>query len=189
MHAMFILLISIALALGIFSAAVQRGANIVKLDRRMAEMGVIAGALQLLAAAAGYGIGHWILGGDIQRTKSAFLAHVLAGVLLAVVGARMLMVAFQKKTLFEHRMEKIDMKADVLQTLKLCVNSLLAGVACGIMRFNLLSVILTVFAATAVCSVIGYISGRAYGGEQSSRIADAVGGGLLCAVGVLLQIL
>jgi putative Mn2+ efflux pump MntP len=81
------------------------------------------------------------------------------------------------------------MKADVLQTLKLCVNSLLAGVACGIMRFNLLSVILTVFAATAVCSVIGYISGRVYGGEQSSRIADAVGGGLLCAVGVLLQIL
>ena len=66
---------------------------------------------------------------------------------------------------------------------------LLAGVACGIMQFNLLSVILTVFAATAVFAIFGYISGRAYGGEQSSRIAGAVGGGLLCAVGVLLQIL
>lgn len=188
MRVIFVIAVAAALALGIFSVIVQRGANIVKLNKNMVFVALLSGAFQLGAAAAGYGIGLWILSGEIEAERSAFWSHVLAGILLAVVGARMILTATQKKTLLEHRMEHIDTKGDVFLTLKLCVNALLSGVACGIMRVGFGSLIGAVFAACVICAVIGYISGRAYGGEISSRFAGAIGGSLLCAMGVLIQV-
>lgn len=189
MALLYSILIAVALAAGIFATVSESGANIVKLDKRLTAMGLSTGALQIGGTVAGYFIGKWILSGETSRDdRSLFWGHVLAGVLLAIVGVRMLLTALQKKTRFEHRIEKINLQEDTVRVLRLCVNALLAGVACGIMEFNLPVLIIAVFVTCTLSAVFGYISGRSYG-AQSSKEAYAGGGVLFCVLGVILQLL
>lgn len=188
MHLFYIIAIAVALALGIYSVVVQRGANLVKLDRRMTAMSVIWGALELLAACAGYGIGHWLLQRDIAENINLYWVHVLAGFILVVIGIRMLFGAFKKKSLIEHRMENVDMRTDVVLSLKLCVDGLFAGIATGLMQFSIVYVIVAVFVLACVFAVFGYVSGRAWGAEYSQK-ADAAGGVLMCVLGLMIQFL
>lgn len=184
----YIIAIAVALALGIYGVVVQRGANLVKLDAKMTCMSVIWGVLELLAACAGYGIGHWLLQRDLQKNMNLYWIHVLAGFILVVIGIRMLLQAFKKRSLVEHRMENVDIRADVLLSLKLCVDGFFAGIATGLMQFSILHVIVAVFVLACVFAVFGYISGRAWGAEFSQK-ADAAGGILMCVLGLMIQFL
>ena len=76
-------------------------------------------------------------------------------------------------------MENIDIKHDTILSLQLCGNALLAGVACGLLEYSLLLVILAFFLAAVLFAVGGYVSGRSLGIAPSSK-AYAIGGGL-CA--------
>ncbi len=185
MYTIFVILIAVALALGIYGVVVQRGAQVVKLDRKMTFMAIAGGGISLAAACAGYCIGRWLLTGDISG-HSVFWVHVLSGVLLAAIGIRMLVSAFRSKNCVEHRMENIDMRHDVMLFLRLCINAFIAGVACGILEFSLLAVVLAFFCAAAVFTAVGYISGRAFGGGPSSK-AYLIGGIILCMMSILLQ--
>lgn len=186
-HTIFIILICAALSFGVYGVVVQRGANLVRIDSRTALMALLWGAVELSAALFGYGIGRWILRFEMERDRSAFWVHLLAGVILAAIGIRMLMKAFRKKTFLEHRMENIDIRADVLLSLRLCVNGCFAGIACGLLRFNLLQVLAAAFLISAAFAVIGYITGRSWGAEPSGK-AYAIGGSLLCALSIALQL-
>ena len=186
MEALFLLLITFSLAAGIYGSVLQSGANIVRLDRRMTLTGFAVGAIQLGASVLGYLIGKRVLLAGIVGDGHRFWARALGGVLLAMIGIRMLMKAFQKKTFFEHRIERIDMKKDVLADLQLCVYSALAGVACGVLGFNFLLFLLLIFIAALLSAIGGYVSGRANGAGHAS-FAYAIGGGLLCAVSVIIQ--
>ncbi len=184
---LYVILIAVALSLAIFAVVVQRGASVVKLDKRLIGSGLSAGAIQLAAALAGYGIGTWILHADIVERHSSFWEHVLAGVLLAIVGIRMLFQAFQKKTILEHRVDRIDMKRDSIEFLRLCLNAFVAGIACGILEVTLWVMLIVVFALALLFVLLGYYSGRAFG-DEFSRKAYAIGGCILCALGVCLQV-
>jgi putative Mn2+ efflux pump MntP len=184
----YVILIAIALALAIFAVIVQRGASIVKLDAKLVGSGLLAGALQLGAAVVGYGIGRWILSADLVRDHSIFWVHVLAGFLLAVIGIRMLLQAFARHTILEHRIDMIDMKYDTILFLRLCLNALVAGISCGLLEVNLLTMLVAVFAAALIFVVLGYLSGRIFGGESSGK-AYALGGSLLCLIGICLQVI
>ncbi len=188
MAIVYVILVAVALALAVFAVAVQKGASIVNLDRRLVESGIVAGVMQLAAAVVGYGFGALILSREIAAQKNVYWIHVLAGFLLAVIGIRMLMLAFQKRTILEHRMEKIDVKADTIAFLRLCFHSLLAGIAFGLTEVNLLFMLLMIFLTTIAFAIAGYLSGRAYGGESNNK-AYAIGGGVLCVVGICLQII
>ncbi|MBQ8330069.1 MAG: manganese efflux pump, partial [Lachnospiraceae bacterium] len=119
-----IIIISLALALGTYGIAAQRGANLVKLDRYTLLMSALWGVLELVSAFVGYGTGRWILTREVVTEHNHYWVHVLAGVLLAAVGLRMLLQAFKKKSLFEHRMERVDIRADVLLSMRLCLQAL-----------------------------------------------------------------
>lgn len=186
MEALFLTLIALALAAGIYGSVLQSGANIVRLDQRMTWVSLAAGAIQLGASVLGYLAGRRILIAGVGGDEHRFWVRALGGVLLAMIGIRMLMKAFQKKTFFEHRIERIDMKKDVLADLQLCVYSALAGVACGVLGFNFLLFLLLIFIAALLSAIGGYVSGRANGAEHAS-FAYAIGGGLLCAVSVIIQ--
>lgn len=182
-----VIVIALALSLGIYSAVAKRGANLVKLDTKMAIMSAIWGLLELAAAMAGYGIGRWILTREVVAEHSRFWVHVLAGFLLAVIGIRMILQAFKKKTLLEHRMESVDMRTDALLALRLCIQALIAGIACGLLTINFVAVIVAMFVFSVLFAVIGYIFGRAYGAMYTDQ-AVGIGGVMLCVLGVLLQI-
>lgn len=181
-----VIVIALALSLGIYGVVAKRGANLVKLDKKMAIMSAIWGLLELAAAMAGYGIGHWILTRELETDHSHFWVHVLAGVLLAVVGIRMLLQAFQKKTLLEHRMESVDMRGDALLALRICVQALIAGISCGLLSISFVTVVIAVFAFSIIFAVMGYIFGRAYGALFTDQAIGA-GGVMLCILGVALQ--
>ena len=161
-----IIIISLALALGTYGVAAQRGANLVKLDRYTLLMSALWGVLELVSAFVGYGTGRWILTREVVTEHNLYWVHVLAGVLLAAVGLRMLLQAFKKKSLFEHRMERVDIRADVLLSMRLCLQALFLGIACG---------------------GIGYVSGRANGAVLTDQ-AVGLAGSLLCILGICLQI-
>ncbi len=184
----YIVVIALALALAVFAVAEEKGASIVKLDKRLVASGAVAGAMQLVSAIIGYGIGVLILSRELAANRSIYLIHVLAGFLLALIGIRMLIQGFKKHTILEHRMELIDMKADTIAFLRLGLNALFAGLAMGLIEANLMLLLACIFLASLLFVVAGYFGGRAYGGESSSR-AYAIGGGLLCAVGVCLQVI
>ena len=188
MQTFFILAVSLALALGIYAVVVQRGANLMKIDGRTVLMSAIWAALELCAALAGYGIGSWVLGFENAHDRSPFWVHLLAGVIFVAIGADMLRRAFRKKSFLEYRMENIDIREDTLLSLKLCIHGAFAGIACGVLRLGLVKMVVCVFVITALFAVIGYVSGRVWG-EEPCRRAYALGGGLLCFLGVLLQIL
>jgi putative Mn2+ efflux pump MntP len=182
-----ILVISLALALGTYGVAAQRGANLVKLDRYTLIMSALWGVLALAAAFAGYGMGRWVLAREISTDHSVFWTHVLAGVLLVMVGVMMLLQAFKKKTFLEHRMESVDIRADVLLSLRLCAQALFVGVSCGLLTVPMPVFLLSVFVFSAVFAGIGYVSGRANGALFTDQ-AIGIGGGLLCVLGIALQI-
>ncbi len=186
MQLMFIIMISLALSLGIYGTVAERGANIVKLDLRMTVMSLIWAALELLAAIAGYGLGILIKNYEMAE-HSVFWVDVLAGFLLAMIGIRMLISACNHKTILEHRMENVDMRTDVILSLRICLQALFAGAACGILQLNFFIVILTIFAFSMIFAVIGYVSGRAYGAQFSNK-AVGLGGSLLCVLSVALQV-
>ena len=182
-----ILIISLALALGTYGIAAQRGANLVNLDRYTLLMSAIWGLLELAAAFAGYGTGRCILTRQVVTEHSAYWVHVLAGVLLAVVGITMLMHAFKKKSFLEHRMESVDIRTDVLLSMRACLSALLLGIACGLLLVPLKGFLLSVFGFCVLFAGIGYVSGRANGAILTDQ-AIGLAGGLLCALGIFLQV-
>ncbi len=182
-----IIIISLALALGTYGIAAQRGANLVKLDRYTLLMSALWGVLELVSAFVGYGTGRWILTREVVTEHNHYWVHVLAGVLLAAVGLRMLLQAFKKKSLFEHRMERVDIRADVLLSMRLCLQALFLGIACGLLMLPMRGFLLSVFGLSAIFAGIGYVSGRANGAVLTDQ-AVGLAGSLLCILGICLQI-
>ena len=182
-----IIVISLALALGTYGIAAQRGANLVKLDRYTLLMSALWGVLELGSAFIGYGTGRWILTREVVTEHNLYWVHVLAGVIMAAVGLRMLLQAFKKKTLFEHRMERVDIRADVLLSLRLCLQALFLGIVCGLLMLPMTGFLLSVFGLSAVFAGIGYVSGRANGAILTEQ-AVGLAGSLLCILGICLQI-
>ncbi|MEE3419975.1 MAG: manganese efflux pump [Lachnospiraceae bacterium] len=183
----YAILIAAAMSMAVFAVTVQRGASVAKLDKNLLLSGLVSGALQLGATLAGYGIGKLILMKEHERGDSHFWPNVLAGILLLVVGIRMLLLAFRKQTILEHRIEKIDMKSDTLCFLRLCINAFVGAIACSLLGVSLLAMILSVFAASLVVVIAGYEVSRSFGDLSSSK-AYAIGGSVLCAMGVILQV-
>lgn len=182
-----IIVISLALALATYGIAAQRGANLVKLDRYTLLMSAIWGILELAAAFAGYGVGRWVLTRQVVSERNQYWVHILAGILLAAVGLRMLLQAFSKKSFLEHRMESVDIKADVILSMRLCLQAFFLGNACGLLMIPMKEFLLSVFGFSAVFAGIGYVSGRANGAVLTDQ-AVGLAGSLLCALGVFLQI-
>ena len=199
MHNTVVIIIALSLSLGIYAVVAQRGANIVKLDTAAAAMSAIWGLLELGAACLGYGIGHLILSHEAETFRSIlkagrlaerpaqFWIRVLAGVLLAIVGIRMLLQAFRKKSFLEHRMERVDLQTDSLLSLRICLEALIVGIACGLLNTELILWLSTVFILSVFFAGIGYIGGRAYGALFTDQ-AVGLGGSILCLLGMLLQL-
>lgn len=187
-HLLFIILIFAALAMGIYGTVVLRGANLVRIDKLTTLMAFIWGLLALAAALIGHNIGNWILMLEMERERDVFWTHLMAGAIFAAIGIRMLIRAFQGRTVLEHRMENVDIRTDAILSLRLCAYACFAGIGFGLLRYNLAQVLSASFVITAVFAAAGYISGRAFGVSPSGK-AYALGGSLLCAVSIALQML
>ena len=186
-HTIFVIVLAAALSLGVFAVAVQRGAMLVYIDRMTAIMSLIWGAVSLGMVCAGYGIGKWILGFDLGA-RDVYWIHVVCGVFLAIAGIRMFYRALHKKTFIERRMEKVDVKHDSLLCLQITASTFIAGIACGLLEAGIVRVILAFFSISTGFAVFGYMNGRSNGPVWSDK-AYLLGGAILCAAGIMLQII
>lgn len=187
MHWLYIILIALSLALGIFASVMQSGANLVRIDRKVILVGFVSGLLDLGAAAAGFGISHLAVT-RVDTQGSGVWIRIIAGAILALIGIRMLVRAFGHHSFLEHRMESLDLRSELLTELRLCVHSFFAGLAMGLLQISLLPFLFTVMVMAIAFAIGGYFAGRSLGPESSTP-AFAVGGGLLCLVGVILQLI
>ena len=126
-------------------------------------------------------------GAQLVKAASRATAHIIAGVILVVAGMRMLFLAFERKTLIEHRMDEIDVRHDAILGIRLCLLSLMAGAALGLLEYSLKEVLLVIGCMSVCFTAAGYFAGRAYGVGLCRR-AYMVSGALLCAAGVLVQL-
>ncbi|MDO5133806.1 MAG: manganese efflux pump [Eubacteriales bacterium] len=186
-HTVFIILISASLALGTYGVVVQRGACLMRIDARTTLMAVIWGALELAAALLGYSVGSRVLLLEMGREHSTVWVRLIAGMILASIGIRMLCKAFRGRSFLEHRMENVNLRADALLSLRLCVHGCFAAIACGLLRCSLAHVLIAAFVINTGFAVIGYITGRVWGVAPSGK-AYALGGSLLCALSIALQL-
>ena len=186
MHVLSLIILTMSLCLGVYGAVARQGSNIVHLDRRMTIMALLWGAMQLLVACTGYGIGTLLLRAEIAGMRSTFWPRVLAGVLLILCGIRMVMIGLKRKTFFEHRMEKIDMREDLVLSLRTGGMALTGGVVCGLLQYPIAAMIPASFAGAGICTVLGYLGGRAFG-PANTDTADILGGVLLCFLAAALQ--
>lgn len=173
------------MGLGIYGIVARRGANIVCLDMRMVWMAVIWGILQLTTAGLGYGAGVLLLRADSHVQTGGDPAHIAACVLLAGCGARMILFGLRKKTILEHRMERINMQEDTLLCLRCCGLSAAAGCAFGLLRYPLAAMVAAAFGSACLCTILGYLGGRIYGTLRTDA-AQIAGGALLCGLACLL---
>lgn len=186
MRVLIIILIAIGLALEELGVVAQRGAQLVTLDKKMTLIGCIWGLFSFASVAIGYYGGKWILSGDIGN-RETFWIHVMAGVFLAVAGIHMLIHAVRAENIFEHRMERIDFRHDVILGLRFCVYGFFCGLTCGLLEFTFPVVALSFFLLSLAFTMIGYVCGREFG-PCVSRKAYAIGGSLLCVLGLVLQV-
>ena len=87
----------------------------------------------------------------------------------------------------EHRMDEIDVRHDAILGIRLCLLSLMAGAALGLLEYSLKEVLLVIGCMSVCFTAAGYFAGRAYGVGLCRR-AYMVSGALLCAAGVLVQL-
>lgn len=182
----FILLIGAAVSAGIFGKVTTRGAQLVKFDRRLAVMAAIWGVCALGETWLGHLTGRWILSFDLKE-RDILLVHIIAGFILVAAGMRMLFLSFERKILIEHRMDEIDVRHDAILGIRLCLLSLMAGAALGLLEYSLKEVLLVIGCMSVCFTAAGYLAGRAYGVGLCRR-AYIVSGALLCAAGVLVQL-
>ena len=172
--------VTAAIGLGIYGAVARRGANIVHLDLRMLWMALIWGALQLGAAGIGFGGAQFLLNEDLRRGGSLW-PRVLAVFLLITCGIRMILLGLHRKTLFEHRMEQIDMQQDVLLCLRCCGLAAAGGCVLGLLEYPFFALIPAAFCCSCLCTALGYLGGRAFGALRTDA-AEIAGGILLCGL-------
>lgn len=185
-HTIFVIVLAAALSLGVFAVSVQRGAMLVYIDRLTALMSLIWGGISLIMVCAGYGAGKWILLCDLD-SRDMYWIHVVCGLCLAVSGARMFYRALRRKTFIERRMEKVDMKHDSILCLRITASTFVAGIVCGLLEAGIVRVILAFFFISTGSAVFGYMNGRSNGPVWSDK-AYLLGGTILCAAGIMLQI-
>ena len=185
MQTILVILIVLSIALGQYEAILKRGAMIVNLDRKLLIIAALCGIFNLCVASGGYALGRFALSMDLGE-REIFWINIVAGILLLAAGINMLIRAYRSRRLLEHRMDSIDLAHDTILVLRLCLYSFVGGAVCGLLDFRMLFVVIAFALGTAVFSAAGYISGRSFGMENG-RPALAIGGGVLCAIGICIQ--
>ncbi len=187
MQTVLVIMIVLSMALGHYEAIVKRGAMIVNLDRKLLIIAALCGIFNLCVAAGGYALGRFALSMDLGE-REFFWINIVAGILLFVSGQGMLIRAYRSGQILEHRMESIDLVHDTILELRLGIYSFIGGTVCGLLSCRMLFVVAAFALGTALFSAVGYISGRSFGMENG-RPALMIGGGALCAIGIVIQFL
>ena len=172
-----ILGIALALAMDAFAVALAAGAVLNPLTRRhMFRLGFHFGLFQSLMPIAG-----WLVGMTFQKWISAY-DHWIAFVLLAVIGGRMIMEAFDE--------EKDRAASDptrgltmVMLSVATSIDALAVGLSLAMLGVSVWLPAAVIGVVAGVLTVVGMLLGRRLGDNWGKRV-EVCGGLVLCIIGL-----
>jgi len=177
-----ILGIALALAMDAFAVALAAGAVINPITRRhLFRLGFHFGLFQALMPVAG-----WLVGMTVQKWISAY-DHWIAFGLLAVVGGRMIVEAFDE--------EKDKSASDptrgltmVMLSVATSIDALAVGLSLAMLNVSVWFPAAVIGVVAGVLTVFGMLLGRRLGHNWGKRV-EVCGGVVLCLIGskILLE--
>ncbi|MRR56034.1 MAG: manganese efflux pump [Deltaproteobacteria bacterium] len=169
--------IALALAMDAFAVALAAGAVLQPLTRRhLFRLGFHFGLFQALMP-----IGGWLIGMSVQKWISAY-DHWIAFVLLAFVGGRMILEAFDEKK------EKaiIDPTRGltmVMLSVATSIDALAVGLSLAMLGVSVWRPATVIGIVAGVLTVLGMLLGRRLGDNWGKRV-EIIGGVVLCMIGL-----
>lgn len=169
--------IALALAMDAFAVALAAGAVVNPLTRRhLFRLGFHFGLFQALMPIAG-----WLVGMAVQKWIAAY-DHWIAFGLLAVVGGRMILEAFDE--------EKDKASSDptrgltmVMLSVATSIDALAVGLSLAMLSVSVWLPAAVIGVVAGVLTVCGMLLGRRLGANWGRRV-EVCGGLVLCVIGV-----
>ncbi len=182
-----LLLIALGLSMDAFAAAICKGLSVKRLTALNAvTVGAWFGGFQALMPLIGYFLGRQ-LAGFIET-----FSHLIAFILLAVIGIHMLREAFINKKGGQETSADNDCSLSVKSMLPMAIatsiDALAVGVTFAFLGVHILPAVLAIGLMTFVLSIVGAGLGRVFGAKYEFA-AEVFGGVILCllSVKVLLE--
>lgn len=163
-----------------FAVSVGKGMALKKPSLRHAVyVGFIFGIIEMITPVVG-----WLLG----MVASSFITavdHWVAFGILAVIGSKMLLESFKK----EHAEEIKEHKTStlILTAIGTSIDAMAVGMTMAFLDMNIWISALAIGAATFLMATIGIMTGH-YIGSKGGKIAEAIGGLALIAIGTAILI-
>ena len=172
-----ILGISLALAMDAFAVALAAGAVLNPLTRRhLFRLGFHFGLFQALMP-----IGGWLIGIAVQNWISAY-DHWIAFVLLAFVGVRMIVEAFDEKD-DKSVSDPTRGLTMVMLSVATSIDALAVGLSLAMLGISIWQPAAVIGIVAAVLTVFGMLMGRRLGSNWGKRV-EVCGGLVLCIIGL-----
>lgn len=169
--------IALALAMDAFAVALTAGAVLNPLTRRhLFRLGFHFGLFQALMP-----IGGWLIGMTVQKWISAY-DHWIAFGLLAFVGGRMILEAFNK----EEDKEVSDPTRGltmVMLSVATSIDALAVGLSLAMLGISVWMPAVVIGVVAGILTVLGMLLGRRLGRNWGKRV-EVCGGLVLCVIGL-----
>ncbi len=171
-------MVAIGLSMDAFAVALCKGLNMKKLNYRHALIiGAFFGGFQGIMPLFG-----WILGRQFEQYITSF-DHWIAFILLAFIGGKMLMEAFNGDEEVLESNEQLNIKELVVLAIATSIDALAVGITFAFFQVSILPSITLIGITTFILSVIGVVLGNRFGVKFKSK-AEIAGGFVLIFIGV-----
>jgi len=168
--------IALALAMDAFAVALAAGAVLNPLTcRHLFRLGFHFGLFQALMP-----IGGWLIGITVQKWISAY-DHWIAFVLLAFVGARMILEAFDEKK--DKVFDPTRGLTMVMLSVATSIDALAVGLSLAMLGVSVWRPAVVIGVVAGVLTVFGMLLGRRLGDIWGKRV-EVCGGLVLCIIGL-----
>ena len=172
MNNLKIILISIGLSMDAFSVSLCKGLSI-KNNLYSLILSLSFSIFQMIMPVIGYFLG------NILSDKLIAFNHIIAFVLLSVVGINMIKDSYKKEDLDN----KFNFKELITLSIATSIDALSVGITFSFFKINLIKTIITIGITCFIFSFLGTFIGRIIG-NKINNLASIIGGVILILIGL-----
>lgn len=176
-----LLLMGVGLAMDAFAVSICKGLAMEKVNKKQCFIiALFFGGFQALMPLIG-----WFLGSQFAE-KISSVDHWIAFILLAYIGAKMMIEAIREKDEVVEIKEMnppLDVKELFILAIATSIDALAVGISLSFLQVNIVEAISIIGVVTFIISTIGVFVGNLFGNKYKSK-AEFVGGLILVLLGI-----
>jgi len=171
-----VLILAVALSMDAFAVSIGLGIKAKNDIKKVAlKAGIFFGVFQSLMPLIGY------YGGEGLKTYIGEYNHVIAFILLTIVGIKMIYEAFEENV--EDEISMVSNKIMLTLAIATSVDAMAAGFTLHLFNLNVYLSLFIIGVVTFILSIAGVIIGSK-GGIKYEKKAEIFGGGVLIIIGL-----